>query len=296
MDKFGRNYALTIQLQTEGFLTVRLPLTIEFDITREISSQANTSTIRIYNLSKEHRNQIRFNRMQQADFRTITLQAGYGTMLSTVHSGQIQEAYSYREENNFITEITSFDGYSAFLAQDLQNTYPGSDTNPILKKDLIAQLMTQLPNVSVGAIGNYIGQFYRPYSFSSSPTEALREETGKGFFIDNGKAHALQDNEYIVSKNIPLINAASGLLGTPRLQQNILSFDMLFEPSISVGYAINLQSTTFQDIQGNNLNGLYKVNGLKHRGMISSAVCGDAVTTLMMYNSIGPLTGVKSAS
>lgn len=294
MDKFGRNYNLKIELQNGSSLTITLPFTVEFNIIRNLNSEANTATTRIYNLSKEHRNQIRFNMFRDGNFRKITIQAGYGDFLSTIHVGQIQEALSYREGVDFITEIISFDGYTAYAQKDNPQNIPASNINPVSKKSAFSFGISKLPDVSQGAIGDYTGFYYRPIGFNNA-IDWLREESIGGFYIDNAKAHILQDNEYIQSTTVPLINAQSGLLGTPRLQQTYLTFDMLFEPSLYVGQKIQLESQTFQDVHGANLNGFYKINELKHKATISPVVCGEAITSVGMLNGVGALTGVTTS-
>jgi hypothetical protein len=128
----------------------------------------------------------------------------------------------------------------------------------------------------------------------------LREMTGGGVFIDNGIVNCLGDNECLQPQGIPIIDDSAGLLGTPTREQSILTLDMIFEPRVVVGQIILVNSSTggqqiLFDNLGNpiglaanagtvtNFNGYYKVNSVKHRGMISGAVCGDAVTSLRMF-------------
>lgn len=271
MDKFGRNYILEVQTQNGSTLTITLPFTIEFDITRNTLTSANVCQIRIYNLSQKNRNQIRFNVSDYGNFRGITLRAGYGSNLPVVFSGNISQAWSVREGVNFITQIECYDGGFAFANAQTSVQYPAGT----MQKDIIKNLAGSLPHVSLGVIGDYPGALSRANSYSGSTTDILREITGSGFFIDNGKANALGTNEYIDNgSGIALINSASGLLGTPVLEQTIVRFDMLFEPGLTVGQRIQLDSITEQ-----NFNGFYKVTAVKHRGMISEAVCGDVITT-----------------
>ena len=94
-------------------------------------------------------------------------------------------------------------------------------------------------------------------------------------FIDNEKVNVLGNSEYIQTPTGAFpVNYATGLLGTPVLEQYIVRFDMIFEPRLNVGETVLLDSIT-----DNNYNGLYKIIGVKHRGMISESVCGDAITT-----------------
>ena len=156
------------------------------------------------------------------------------------------------------------------------------------QKEVIRSVMGDLPNVKTGAIGDYPGTLARANSYSGNTTGILRELTGGGFFIDNGKANALGTDEYIdQGGDVLVINAKSGLLGTPILEQTIVRFDMIFEPAITTGTKVKLESLTEE-----NFSGYYKVTGVKHRGMISDAVCGSVITTgEFFYTKI--LTGVE---
>src|ERR1044071_7823759 len=97
MDKFGRNYQLSIQTQSGTTLTVGLPFTLEMDITRNTLTSANVCQLRIYNLSEVNQNQIRFNASDYGSFRQIELRAGYGEFLTTIFTGNISQAWSFRE-------------------------------------------------------------------------------------------------------------------------------------------------------------------------------------------------------
>jgi hypothetical protein len=290
MDKFGRTYRLAVDTQNVQFiasgtqLIVEPPFTIEFDITRNILSSANASSFRIYNLSPNTRNQIRKNISDYQDLRKINLKAGYiGSNLPVVFDGNITQAWSVREGTNFITQIESFDGGFAFANGLTATSFPeGTDQNTIIET-----LIASLPAVTPGIVGDFSGALSRGNAYSGSTPELLRELTGGGFFIDNGKAHALKNNECLAGE-LQVITAESGLLGTPVRENTILNFDMIFEPRLLIGQIIELQSST--DV---NFNGLYKIISLKHRGMISETVCGDAVTSVGLWNGTKALLTVK---
>lgn len=253
-------------------ITVRLPFTIEFDIVRNTLSSANLAQIRIYNLSEKNRNQLRRNVTNwQLPFQAVLLKAGYGDNLSTIFYGNITQAWSLREGVNFITQIECFDGGFAFVNGVTAMTFPTETT----KKNVISSLINTLPHVTRGAVGDYPGSLSRANTYNGNTCEILQDLTGNGFFIDSGKGNALNTNEYISDiGGIPIINAKSGLLGTPLLEQTLVRFDMIFEPSLHVGQSVLLDSIT-----GKNFNGQYKVMAVKHRGMISESVCGEAITT-----------------
>lgn len=271
MDKLGRNYTLEIETSDGGKLTVTLPFTIEFDITRNTLTSANVCQVRIYNLSLLNRNQIRFNASDYGTFRGIKLRAGYGNNLAVIFQGNISQAWSVREGVNFITQIECYDGGFAF-ANGQTNLQFSAGT---LQRDVIRAIMAGLPRVAIGVIGDYPGAIARGNTYSGNATAILADITGGGFFVDGGKAYALGTNEFIAAVNgTTVINSQSGLLGTPVVEQTIVRFDIVFEPGLNVGQRILLDSITEA-----NFNGLYKVTGVKQRGMISESVCGAVVTT-----------------
>lgn len=276
-NKFNRNYLLSVQKKDGSQLDVQLPFTIEFDITRNILSSANVCSIRIFNLSDNNRNLIRKNINDYGDLRTVQLRAGYNKNIPIIFLGNITQAWSVREGVNFITSIECFDGGYAFANGITSTSFPSGTT----QADVIKNLLGSLKGVSVGKVGNYPGTLGRGNAYSGSTTNILTELSGGGFFIDNGKANALKTNECLQG-DLLLIDSASGLLGTPVLEQTILNFDMLFEPRLIVGQKISLRSQNDPSF-----NSDYKVISVKHRGMISEAVCGEAIT------SVGLFTGTQ---
>ncbi len=275
MDKLGRNYELSIQVDDVGTtLLIKLPFTVEFDITRNTLTSANVCQIRIYNLSLHNRNQIRYNVTDFGIFRAIRLRAGYGTNLPIIFTGNISQAWSVREGVNFITQIECYDGGFAFInARAPETPFPGGSQ----VRDVIGSLASSMKpyHVDLGAIGAYPKPpLSRGNSYNGNTIEVLKELSGGGVFIDNGKVNALGTDEVIATPGTLQINSSTGLLGTPVLERNIVRFDMIFEPSLIAGQKINLTSAT-----GGNFDGPYKVTGLKHRGMISAAVCGSVITS-----------------
>ena len=273
-NKFDRNYILSVQTNTGKTLTVKRPFTVEFEIHRNSFSSANVASFRIYNLSEDNRSQIRKDPMDSDDLRNMSFTAGYGDNLSLGFAGNISQAWSVREGNNIVTQIESFDGGFAYTNAITDNAFPAGTPQTAVIDSLVASL----PGVTKGSIGNYPGSLSKGNAYSGNTTAILTEITGGGFFIDNGKAHCLGDNECVTSE-VTLIDAASGLLGTPLLEQQRVLFDVLFEPRLVIGQQLQLKSLTAP-----NFNGFYKLTGLKHRGTISDAICGDAITSVELIS------------
>lgn len=275
MDKYNRNYSLAVEAQNGSTITIELPFTLEFDITRNVLSSANVSSFRIYNLSEKNRNLLRKNKWDFDQLRKIELRAGYDQNLPVIFKGSITQAWSVRESVNFITQIESYDGGFAYVNAKTDTPFPAG-TN---QKDVIENFVNSLKpyDVQPGAVGNFSGSIGRGNTYSGSTTDILREISGGGFFIDNGRANVLQDNECLDFETF-VITSASGLLGTPILEDTYLNFDILFEPSLMIGQRVRLDSIT-----GANFNSIYKVVSLHHRGMISESVAGTAITSVGLF-------------
>lgn len=285
MIKFGRNYKIDIETELGTTLEVTLPFTIEFDIIRTTLSSANICQVRLYNLAQVKRSQIAFNVFNQSKYRPILLKAGYGTNLTTIFSGNMSQAWSVREGVNFITQIECFDGGFAFVNGKIEISFPAGTPLQIVIRTLMEKLSDY--GISLGAVGTFPGVLSKGNTYNGNIAQILFELTGGAFFIDNETAYALPSNEYatglgsgIQSQPVVIINTDTGLLNTPVLEQSIIRFDMLFEPSLNVGRLANLISLT-----NPLLNGLYIVTSVKHRGIISESVAGSLITTVEFFYS-----------
>lgn len=279
--KLGRNYILTIT--GTNFLEpleIGLPFTVEFDITRNTLTSANVCQIRLFNLSATNRNLLRKNVTSGygAPFIFLKLMAGYGSSLAIIFSGNVSQGWSYREGVNFISQLECYDGGIAYVTDqvptNLSNIPKGTPY-----RDLIVNLIQSLPNVTLGAVGDYPGSTPKQLTLSGGTIDILNSLTGGGFFIDNGIGYALGNNEYNANIPMSVITSSTGLLDTPVLESNIVKFNMLFEPYLNIGSSVQLNSSTFNLELPPNFNGFYKITSVKHRGMISQTVCGEAITT-----------------
>lgn len=282
--KFGRNYLLSI-ISPSQTIEIRPPFTLELDVIRGDFGGSGHATFRIYNLSKLKRDELRRDSYAAigSNFLNqirIKLDAGYGDSLSTIFTGQIQQAFSVREGVDFITQITAFDGLSAF-SNARANVSARSGTD---QRAVISQLITTLKEFGVdeGSIGDFSGVLSRANCYSGSTISLLHELTGGSFFIDNGKANVLLDNECIESARF-VVTPASGLLNTPVRESRFVTFDILFEPKLAVGTQVFIESFT-----DNSFNSEYIVKNLTHKGVISDAVSGGLIT------SVGAIAGKYS--
>lgn len=297
-DKLGRNYYLSIQTAPEhasatrvagdSVLVIRPPTTLEFDISRNfLGGGANNANFRIYNLSESHRNALRFDCDDFGTYQQVKMFAGYEDNLYLVFQGNIRRGSSIREGVNFITTLECLDGGFAYNNGFFSQTIPKNTAAEDQFKTIISKAM---PHVTIGAIGSFPKPNLTAAPYSDYAVNLLKEAARDKFFIDNEKANVLNKNEYIDGP-ATLITPQTGLLQTPQLEEFNLHFDMVFEPRLNIGYLVKIQSTSDKKF-----NKLWRVNSIKHRGMISESVCGQVVTSISInYGSIA-LTAVRSQS
>jgi hypothetical protein len=153
-------------------------------------------------------------------------------------------------------------------------------------QDKIKALLGGLDGVSVGAVGAFTNVSYRDTSTSGNIAKILKENWPGAFYVDNGVAYCLRDNEALPGST-PVISAQSGLLGTPRIEaQQFVVVDVLFDPTFRMSQLVQVKSQDFRGIRPKTDSNVYKVIGIHHRGTISGAICGEAITTLKLTGGI----------
>lgn len=290
--KFQRTYALQIQSNLNGmqdYMTILPPMTIEFDVQRNVMSEANSAKFTIYNLAPETRASIYHDRMRVSpqEFQKIEFMAGYKSFknLPLVFLGNIMTANSRKSGVDWRTEIEAFDGGMGYVAGQVSLTVPAGTSAAQLAK----QLTQSMDFVSYGVVGDVKIKNTRTMSMAGSAYDIMQTLFGNNnFFIDNGMTFILSDNEYLVRPGTPeLVLDSSSILGTPRRFEGWIDVEMLFEPSVYPAQKVTLKS------RERVFDGDYQVRGIRHTGTISESVCGRATTTLSLWTGNTTLTPVS---
>jgi hypothetical protein len=283
--KRQRGYRLTIQISGTEEIVITNPLTIKFDVNRTISNNLNKINLQIYNLSQTNRDRIFQDRFRLNDFgsgleyKRMVLQAGYGD-LATIFAGNILEAYSYREGPDIITVISGMDGLYGINNSFSNRTF--AQNFPV--KDFVSSLLQDMKNVVVGTLGDVEGDFPRGVVANGNTWQLLKRYQGDNIFIDQERVNLLKEDE-VIEGQIPVINSDTGLLSTPQRQNTWLVAQVLFEPRLTVGQSLQIES------QVNTIfDGQYRIDGVQHQATISDAVGGDARTTLQLFLGTPNLT------
>ena len=87
-----------------------------------------------------------------------------------------------------------------------------------------------------------MGVLTQSRTYSGNIAHILTEESGGAFFIDAGKAYLLKNEEHVVA-TLPaiVVNASTGLLNTPVLEETMGRFEMIFEPTLNIGTLVTVR-------------------------------------------------------
>lgn len=279
--KFGPLYTLKIEVnpdqktgQAQDHLIIELPFAVEFQIERKNLAAAQTATFLIRNLGEKTRNLIYKDRYAFNDYRGIQFSAGYEDIgKPQIFNGQVAQAYSERSGVDMITTIECFEGYAMANGVSFFTMGSGVKFSEILRK-----LNNDLPMVSNNPIiGDFPNVTSRGSTYIGNTWNYLLQTSNGLATIDNGQLKALQPNEAFEG-GLPVITSESGLLGSPKRAETQIDMSMLFEPRLTVCQITELSSSTNAIF-----NGLYKVCGFTHAGIISPTGTGERTTKVSLW-------------
>jgi murein DD-endopeptidase MepM/ murein hydrolase activator NlpD len=293
MRKFNRNYKIVFEVGyrkdlleyvPQQTIKIQYPFTLKFDVNRGVWSDANTGNFQIYNLGYDVQALLWKDRFDQTKYVTMWLYAGYENIMPLIFMGDVQECTSYRNGVDFITDIQATDGGYLFQYGFVNKTF-SKDTD---FKFLIQELLAGVPTCKVGYITSNVKQMRkRGRTFIGQTMKLLEAYNFDKVFVDNGELHILGEND-VIPGQLMVLNADSGMIGTPRRSETTLNVDTIFEPQLVVAQAINLQSKIYPFLNQN-----YQIIGLRHYGTISPVECGNLYTSVSLSLGKYPFNELK---
>lgn len=292
MSKLQRIYTLTVQGRSGAFYELAYPLTLQFDMELQAGSGVNRAHFMVYNLSPATRNDIQFDSTiditQGGDLlrRLVVFKAGYQSEgpLPIVFQGNIQCAFYYRDGPDVVTDIVVQDGLDAIQKAMVGYSVDGP-WDPKKEATVLAKLMAE-NGVTLGAVGTLFDRFKptRGAAFFGAVWDQLKSLA----VASNGCASIYLEKIYLMGQSdgvvypgeLPQIDATTGLIGTPRRSGWNVQAQMLFEPTLRLWQLVRLFSTV-----NPTLNSVRRVDSLGHRGIISGAKDGGAITSLNLFLS-----------
>lgn len=280
--KFGLTYRVTIQVTPQAgptqpnspfgnAIVIEPPLTINFNIHRSVMSALNVMTLQIYNLSIGTRNSIFQDRFDINRYK-IVVEMGYvPDGMAVVFIGDIFEANSTREGANVITTIQARDGGFDTNQSTVSTTLKAGQT----LNSTCHFLAAQFPNLRVGKITDETpgmkADYARPIILEGATFNLLKQyvlPSGLNqIWIDLEIVNITGIQEVIFNNNLLEIDASTGLINTPQRDNSFLTVTTLLEPRAIMGQSVAVKSSVLPQY-----NGVYKIVGVTHKGIISAAV------------------------
>jgi len=305
-------------------------LRVVFEVRRGDTQTPNTCTVRVYNVSPNTSNALRYR--GASEFTQLVLKVAYQDQpLAQIFYGSIKQVRQGREDqkNSYIA-ITAADGDSVYNFVPLSFTLAAGNTPQNAVTNLIgvaAAAAATYGSPTGGPGGQPLTQGYMP---TLNPNRSIR---GKVFYgdwkdemrsladtqdctwsIQDGKLQFVLKTGYIPAPPV-LITPSTGLIGVPEQTQNGLSLRVLLNPNIKIGQTIKLDSTDINELQygldtqsvANNLNlqqgataksadGTYYVMRAEHFGDTRATAWYTDLICLSVNATVTPPSSVAQAA
>lgn len=299
MKKWMRNYKIIFEIGyrtnlieyiPQEKLEISYPFTLKLNIQSGINNgDVSKGTFQLINLSPQDQARLWKDEFNQTKYITMWLYAGYGDNMPLIFKGDIMKCYSYRGEGStdFITEIQSSD--STYLYQYGVANYTfakGTKT-----ENLLQTLLNEVPLYKLGYITSEIPPLKKDRTFIGQTLDLLGRQYGAyQLYFDKGELNILGEQD-VVPGDILVITAESGLLGSPIRTNQTLQCNMIFEPQIKLGQAVELLCDSIPFV-----NQIYKVISISHQGVISPVENGTLKTVVSLYLGTAPFNELKKAT
>ena len=256
-------------------VTVQSPVRMEGTISFG-SNNSTTAVFNLYNLSSSNRAKIYFQPAKQFmydEYRPIALYvAKDGESFVEVFKGTVLEAYSYTNggQVGITTHIQAV--FSDVWWARSSHTFSAGTS----KRDAINVIMKDMPNITLGEIGNIEGNFLTDTTFDGNSFEQLQKITGGNCFIHNDKLYIVNVNECVYT-GLHEISSDTTLLGTPILKGGFYQVKSIFIPELYSQQRLTLKSHLFPAFDGD-----YRVTGFTHTFVFDEVEGGTKTTDLCL--------------
>lgn len=271
--KMGRWYEIRIQTPDNLRITITPPTTCVLEVSRDMRAAVNNANITLYNLAPDTRNLI-FKDLYTFQLRwQMSIVAGYeNTDLYEIFRGNIEEAYSVKQNTEWVTTIKAYDG-SFQIHNGFVNETVESGTE---KVDILKRVIHTMPEMLEGVLGTPAKKeaSARGTVLVGNSYDVIQGLTDNTAFIDGETIYVLGENEVIAGEAFVLDSDLN--FTTPKRRDAYLEVDTLFSPEIRIGRIAEIRSKEPK------YNGQYQVYGLKHAVTFSEAISGNAVSTVSL--------------
>lgn len=266
---FDRNYELTFgERGTEGKKIKNLR--IDFNIRRDVSSFANKSKIRIYNLNRDSISLLAKKNI------FVRLKVGYGKNIETIFKGDIEKgSLSKKRGADIITVIDAGEGAKVLKEAKIDLTVRAGKNYADISKQLIDAFL-ETGQIVKGELDDVLSemksknvQTQTGFTITGKLRNAFENvlaKTGKKFHIINDKINIVNIDDKVADTSIDnkreaiLLTPDTGLLESPIVRDDGgIEFKALLNPKIFPGSRVKILSDQI-------VENIYKVTIVNYSG------------------------------
>jgi hypothetical protein len=247
---FKRSYTLTI-----GSRQIR-GLDIGFEVERTLTRDPNTAKIKVWGLAETSRGTINRN-------DRVTLAAGYSEQETTIFIGEIREFKHTLETTEWVTEIEASDGRRVTRSARVNRSFAAGTPVPDAAGDIMGSMGIDLGDASdiiQRAAARVLPTFPRGVVASGSATDELTRITDTlalEWSIQDGALQILERGRALDREAI-VLNASTGMIGSPSIEKNKLKVKTLIIPDLLPGRRIRVEARAIQ--------GTYRAEKVSYKG------------------------------
>jgi hypothetical protein len=248
-------------------------LRVSFNSTKSIYSGLNNCTLRIFNLEPKKRESIVKYEEESNLYFQVQIRAGYVNDINLLFLGNVLNAYSFKDNVDYVTEINCFEGLFDFQNAYVSSTVKGDDKE-FLKEAIKACKESELGGYTPTGTESVRGKTMIGRAYDVIHKHAI--EKNKLFFVDKNKIFLLNFNEVVSTDAIKL--TSDNILTTPTRKNLMVNVTVLMNPSIELGGLVQLESSFKQ------LNGFYRVETIRTNFDSDTGSCDQTLKLRLMNN------------
>ena len=251
MKQFGRQWKLDVSNDGETLSIEQLR--VAFEIDKTINEKPNPAKIQIWNLNRNHINQI-----LSQEYKKAALFVGYNE-LRQIYSGDITKVRIQRDGLDFVLTLECSDGHVAYTQSRAKTTLKAGATD----KQIVEEIQKTMPKIQAGAIDiPNKRQLPRGRVLNGDSREVLNRvarNNNADWSIQDGSLVFLPKDK-VLSDDAVLISQETGMINAPEQTDDGFEVTCLLNPALQIGGVIKLESIIEY------FNGEYKVVKLAHSG------------------------------
>lgn len=267
--QYKRIYDLTV-IPTNGESRVIRELRVNFEITKSVLSFPNLAKIIIYNPNPDTISVL------QDRFTKLIFNAGYEGDVRLLFKGEIRNAFEGKIGTDRTITVYAGDGErdwqnASFNKTFTENVSISSAIDEVLKtfKDTVIGSLEGVPQISDKLRGQTLS------GSSKDIMDQFADEYGFNWNIQDGEVVITAIEEPLQGTEAVLINAATGMIGSPTVTEIGANVTTLLNPRLfpnsafkieSVNADIELGNLFFRQIPRTNAEGLYKIQEVNFKG------------------------------